>query len=49
MRITGLYYKIVLEKFEALKKTNPRSKGISIYILLAQPAQLYPSQVSSFI
>ena len=28
------------------KKTNPRSKGISKYILLAQPAQLYPSQVS---
>lgn len=29
------------------KKTNPTSIGISIYILLAQPTQLYP-QVSFF-
>lgn len=35
--------KIVIK---AKKKTNPRNKGISTSVLLAQPAQLYPSQVS---
>lgn len=30
------------------KKTNPRSKDISIYILLAQPTHFYSSQVSFF-